>query len=165
MKTLAAAALALSLAGPALAADLSAQAAAEALAADRAFHDRAQVVHPAQAFREFMESDGLLYGTGGDPAKGSAAIYALMGGDKPQRVKVEWVPKQAWGAASGEMAMTIGDWKRTWLDGSRVMTGNYVTVWRKTQDGWKGLIDIGEVDEAAAASTAPATPEAPPARP
>jgi hypothetical protein len=148
MKTFVAAALALSFAGVAQAADLSAKAADEALAADRAFHARAQAVSPAQAFREFMDSDGLLYGTGGEPAKGSAAIYALMGGDKPARVKVEWVPKQAWGAASGEMAVTIGDWTRTWLDGSRVMTGNYVTVWRKTPAGWKGLIDIGEVDEA-----------------
>lgn len=147
MKILAAA-LALCLtAGASRAADLSAKAAAEALAADRAFFARAQVVHPAQAFKEYMESDGLLYGTGGEPAKGSNAIFALMGGDKPQRVKVEWEPKQAWGAASGDMAVTIGDWKRTWLDGSRVMTGNYVTVWRKTKGGWKGLIDIGEVDE------------------
>jgi ketosteroid isomerase-like protein len=160
MKMFAAVALALSLAGAAQAADLSAKAADEALAADRAFFARAQVVHPAQAFREYMEADGLLYGTGGEPAKGSAAIFALMGGDKPQRVKVEWEPKQAWGAASGDMAVTIGDWKRTWLDGSRVMTGNYVTVWRKTRDGWKGLIDIGEVDEAP-----PAMPPAPPPPP
>lgn len=142
-----AAALAVALAGSAQAADLSAQAAAEAMAADRAFHARAQQVHPAQAFREFMDAeDGLLFGTGGEPAKGAAAIFKLMGGEGPQRVKVEWVPRQAWGAASGEMAVTIGDWKRTWLDGSRVLTGNYVTVWRKTRDGWKGLIDIGETD-------------------
>jgi len=142
------AALALSLAASAHAADRSKQAADEALAADRAFFARAQEVHPAQAFREFMdEREGLLYGTGGEPAKGGEAIFKLMGGGQPQRVKVEWTPKQAWGAASGDMAVTIGDWKRTWLDGSRVMTGNYVTVWRKTKDGWKGLIDIGEVDE------------------
>jgi hypothetical protein len=160
MKTFAAAVLALSLAGAADAADLSAKAADEALAADRAFFARAQVVHPAQAFREYMDADGLLYGTGGEPAKGSAAIFTLMGGDKPQRVKVEWTPKQAWGAASGDMAVTIGDWKRTWLDGSRVLTGNYVTVWRKTSDGWKGLIDIGEVDEAPPSAQGAAKPPA-----
>jgi len=158
MRTVVAAALALGLGGTAGAADLSAMAAAEALAADRAFHNRAQVVSPAQAFREFMDAEGLLYGTGGEPAKGSAAIFALMGGDKPARMKVEWVPKQAWGAASGDMAVTIGDWKRTWLDGSRVTTGNYVTVWRKTPGGWKGLIDIGEVDEAPPPTPAPARP-------
>lgn len=154
MRMLAAAALALSLGGAAHAADLSAQAAAEALAADRAFHARAQVAGPAVAFREFMDADGLLYGTGDEPAKGSAAIYATMGGDAPSRVKVEWAPKQAWGARSGDMAVTIGDWTRTWLDGSRTLTGNYVTVWRKTPAGWRGLIDIGETD-------APPKPPAP----
>lgn len=148
MRILLAAAAAASLAGAAQAADLSAQAAAEALAADRHYAERSRSLTPAQAFRELMdEQDGLLFGAGGEPAKGGPAIYELMGGDAPPRVRVEWAPKQAWGAASGDMAVTIGDWTRTWLAGSRTLTGNYVTVWRRTKDGWKGLIDIGEVDE------------------
>ena len=145
----AAIALALALAtGEAQAADLSAQAASEAMATDRAFHQRAQEVGAAKAFAEFMDGEeGLLFGTGGEPARGRAAIYALMGGDAPAKVKVEWSPTHAWGAAAGDMAVTVGDWKRTWLDGSRTLTGNYVTVWRRTASGWKGLIDIGEADE------------------
>jgi hypothetical protein len=158
MKMFAAIALAVVPAGSAEAGDLSKQAADAAMAADRAFADRAQVVSTAQAFREFMDAEGLLYGAGGEPAKGSAAIYALLGGDAKPRVKVEWAPKQAWGAAPGDMAVTVGDWKRTWLDGSRTLTGNYVTVWKKTPAGWRGIIDIGEADEAPAAKpAAPAT--------
>lgn len=157
MKILLAASAAVLWAGAAHAApDFAAKAAEEALAADRAFAARAQVVSPAQAFREFMDGEeGLLFGTGGEPAKGGEAIYRLMGGDAPPKVRMEWTPKSAWGAASGDFAVTVGDWTRTWLDGSRgPLTGNYVTVWRKTQAGWKGLIDIGEVD-------APAKPPAP----
>lgn len=159
MRTLAALAFVLALAGEAQAADLSVRAAAEALAADRAFAARAQVVSPAQAFREYMEgAEGLLYGSGGEPARGGAAIYAMMGGDAAPTLRVEWTPTRAWAAASGDMAVTIGDWKRTWLNGARPpMTGNYVTVWRKSAAGWKGLIDIGEVDEA----PKPAAPSAP----
>lgn len=141
--------LAMTLAGSAHAADLSRQAADEAMAADRAFAARALAASPAQAFREFMDpADGLVFGTGGEPNRGEKAIYEMFGGDAPPKVRMEWAPKQAWGAASGELAVTWGDWTRTWLDDSRrPLTGNYVTVWRRTKDGWKGLLDIGEVDE------------------
>lgn len=126
-------------------------------AADTAFAARAQVVPTAQAFREFMdETDGLQFGEGA-PARGSAAIYAAMGGDAPQHSRLEWSVTDAWGSAGGDLGVTTGTWKASALDGSRPpVTGRYVTVWRKNAKGeWKGLIDIGNADPAPKAAAKP----------
>ncbi len=153
MRLLLAAAAALALAAPQAFAKSPAEATADAVrSADAAFAARAQVVPTAQAFREYMdEKDGLQFG-GGEPARGSAAIYAAMGGDKPQKSRLEWTPVSAWGAASGELGVTTGTWRASALNGSRpAITGRYVTVWRKDAKGeWKGLIDIGNPDPAPA---------------
>ena len=115
--------------------------------AGRIFDD--VVVTPAQAFREFMdETEGQLFGA--RPIVGSQAIYEAFGGDKPATLKLEWVPTQSWGSVGGDMGVTTGDWRRTYLDGRPTRTGRYVTVWRKNARGeWKGLVDFGEPDEAA----------------
>ncbi|HZK98572.1 MAG TPA: hypothetical protein VFC47_01610 [Caulobacteraceae bacterium] len=44
--------------------------------------------------------------------------------------------------------MTTGTWKFTSLADPKVLvTGRYVTVWRRNAHGdWKGLIDIGNPD-------------------
>lgn len=144
----AAAALALALATPALAHDPAAVA-EEVRQADIAFAARAQVVTPAQAFREFMdETEGQLFGA--QPIVGADAIYEAFGGDKPAILKLEWVPTQWWGSKGGDMGVTTGEWRRTYLDGRPIRTGRYVTVWRKDAKGqWKGLVDFGEPDETA----------------
>jgi ketosteroid isomerase-like protein len=149
------------LAAPAAIARTPAEATADAVrAADTAFAARAQVVPTAQAFREFMdETDGLQFGSG-PPARGSAAIYAAMGGDAPQQSRLEWTVTDAWGSAGGDMGVTTGTWKATALTGTRPpLTGRYVTVWRKNaKSEWKGLIDIGNADPAPAPAAAPAKP-------
>lgn len=104
----------------------------------------------AKAFRDAMDGDeGMVYGGGAQPATGRDAIYALMGGDAPDEVKLEWAPLEAFAAQSGDLGVTRGRWTRTLLsDTSKVVTGSYVTVWRKNAKGqWKGLIDIGNPDK------------------
>lgn len=148
----------LALAGAAAVAFAAPQALARSPAEATADAVRAQVVPTAQAFREYMdEKDGLQFG-GGEPARGSAAIYAAMGGDKPQKSRLEWTPVSAWGAASGDLGVTTGTWKASALDGSQpAITGRYVTVWRRDAKGeWKGLIDIGNPDPAPPRPAAPA---------
>ena len=150
MKTLIAAAFALALsAAPALAHDRSEEAKKAAWAADVAFATRAAEVGNARAFREYMsDPDAMMFGGGGDPARGPDEIYAAHGGDAPPRGKLEWAPVEAWGSAGGDMAVTTGKWKSTPLDATKpVRTGRYVTVWRKNAAGeWKGIVDIGNPD-------------------
>jgi ketosteroid isomerase-like protein len=121
---------------------------AQIRAVDMAFESRAQDVGAAEAFREFMdETDGLQFG-GGPPTRGAEAIYQAMGGPAPAKSRLEWTIVDAWGAASGDLGVTTGTWKVT-ANGaaSPLVTGRYVTVWRKNATGqWKGLIDIGNPD-------------------
>jgi ketosteroid isomerase-like protein len=140
--------LALIAAGTTVHAHNAAATAAEVRTADLAFEKRAQEVGAAQAFREFMdETDGLQFG-GGPPKRGAEAIYQAMGGAAPAKSRLEWIPTEAWGAASGDLGVTTGTWTLTVNGASKpLVTGRYVTVWRKNMAGqWKGLIDIGNPD-------------------
>jgi hypothetical protein len=161
MKLFAAAALVAALfATPTPAAeDLSAATAEAVKQADLAFAKRASQVGFARAFLEFMdEKEGLLYGVEGPPTVGARAAFEALGGDAPERMKVEWAPTQAWGSKGGDMGVTVGTYKRTpVVAGPPVRTGRYVTVWRKNAEGeWKGLIDIGENDPVVAPAPTPA---------
>ena len=71
-----------------------------------------------------------------------------MGGDAPSQTRLEWTPLDAWGSRGGDLGVTTGTWKFTGPPpGATVVTGRYVTVWRKNAAGqWKGLIDIGNPD-------------------
>ena len=122
--------------------------AAAVRAADIAFEQRAQTAGTAQAFKDFMDpADGLQF-NGGPPLRGADAIYQAMGGAAPSKSKLEWTPLDAWGSSGGDMGVTTGTWKLT-VNGAAapLVTGRYVTVWRKDAAGqWKGLIDIGTPD-------------------
>ena len=141
-------ALLMALASPAWA-DSAADTAKAVRAADAAFARDAAAHGTAQAFRDFMDpDDGLSYG-GPKPLRGAAAIYKAMGGDAPAKYWLEWVSTNAWGSRGGDMGVTVGDWRRTKIgDAKPSETGHYVTVWRQDAHGaWKGLIDIGEIDD------------------
>jgi hypothetical protein len=134
---------------PAARADPAADTAAAVRAADTAFARDSLAHGTAQAFRDFMDpADGLSYG-GPKPLRGAAAIYNAMGGDAPAKFRLEWVSTNAWGSRGGDMGVTVGDWRRTRIGEAKpAETGRYVTVWRRDASGaWKGLIDIGEIDD------------------
>ena len=104
----------------------------------------------AKAFRDAMDAtDGTVFAGGSQPAIGSDAIYAKMGGDAPDESTLEWHPVEAFAAKSGDMGVTRGHWTATSkTDAGKSAGGSYVTVWRKNAKGeWKGLIDIGAADK------------------
>ena len=141
-----AAATASLLAAPAWAADLSAK--DQLIAIDKAFAAEAKAKGAAIAFRDFMDpTDGLEFAGGKEPVRGSAAIFQAQGGDKPGGELV-WTPSEALAGAAGDMGVTWGHWSFTPpVKGGKVVTGLYVTVWRKDASGhWKGLVDIGNPD-------------------
>ena len=136
------------LAAPQLHAQNAASTAAAVRAVDIAFEKRAQEAGTAEAFLEYMdETDGLQF-NGSTPTRGAAAIFQAMGGNAPAKTRLEWTPIDAWGSNGGDMGVTTGTWQLTLIGGSKPMlTGRYVTVWRKNASGkWKGLIDIGNPD-------------------
>ncbi|MEJ0045700.1 MAG: DUF4440 domain-containing protein, partial [Rhodospirillales bacterium] len=134
---------------PAAAADPATDTAGAVRAADQAFERESVQDGLARAFRDFMDpTDGLSYG-GPKPLRGAAAIYQALGGDAPAKYRLEWAVTNAWGSRGGDMGVTVGDWRRTKIGEAKpTLTGRYVTVWRRDAHGaWKGLIDIGEVDD------------------
>jgi ketosteroid isomerase-like protein len=137
------------LAAPAEAAEASAEAqtdaAAEVMAADRAFAARASQATTAQAFREFMAEDGLLFRADGEPLRGPAAIFAHFGGAAPETGKLLWEPAQAWVSEDGTFGASWGR-SRFVLNGAAQPSAayRYMTVWRRDADGrWKGLMEMG----------------------
>jgi ketosteroid isomerase-like protein len=148
MKLIAAAIALVLISGAARAEDTAAATAAAVRAADAAFAKRSVEVGAAKAFRETMDpTDSLEFGSGA-PIKGAEAIYKSLGGDAPSQTRLEWTPVDAWGSKGGDLGVTTGTWRLSGtLPTAPVITGRYVTVWRKNAAGaWKGLIDIGNPD-------------------
>ena len=117
------------------------------LAAERAFAALAASDGSAKAFRAYMDPVNGLEFAGGEPARGSDAIYKAQGGDAPEKAKLAWTPDEVF-ASTGDMGLTWGHWTFTPIGAARpVAKGRYVTVWRRNAKGeWKGLVDIGDHD-------------------
>ncbi len=114
--------------------------------ADLAFDARSAAVGPAQAMREFMDpADGLSFTGSGGPVRGAEAIFAAHSSAKPGTLS--WVPAEVFADHAGEMGATWGHFQFVPPGGgTKVVTGRYVTVWRKRDGVWKGIIDIGDPD-------------------
>lgn len=129
---------------------LGPQAAAFAIcAAEQAFAAKVKADGQAEGFRAFMDAkDGLVFTKAADPARGAAAIYAVHGGGAPDPGVLEWTPKEVQVGAAGDFGFTWGTWRYSLkADPSKVLTGRYLTVWRKGPDGtWKGAADTGIPD-------------------
>ena len=136
-------------AAPIESADAAAEAATDAveeiLAADRAFAARSAARTAAEAFREFMAGDGLLFRENGEPIRGVDAIYARFGGSALERGKLLWEPAEAWASEDGTFGASWGRSRLVPADASQPTAAyRYLTVWRRDPDGrWKGLMDMG----------------------
>ena len=131
---------------PALALADAASTAAEVRAADIAWASHVANVGPARGMADGMDPvDGLVFDAG-PPLRGAAAIAERAAKNYPSGSRLAWTPVNAFGAKSGDMGVTTGDWTFT-APGVKTVHGRYVTVWRRDAHGdWKGLIDIGAPD-------------------
>jgi ketosteroid isomerase-like protein len=90
------------------------------------------------AFLEQLGSESIVLQPG--PVWGRAAWTANE--DPPGTL--DWLPDRAQMAAAGDLGFASGPWLYTPKDPeSRPAEGRYVTVWRKTADGWRVLFDGG----------------------
>jgi ketosteroid isomerase-like protein len=145
--------------------------AAEIMAADRAFAARSGEVGAAQAFREFMDADGLWLIADSEPIRGAEAIYQALGGAAPSGGRLLWEPVEAWASASGDFGASWGRSRFVPDDPAKPQRAyRYMTVWRRDDEGrWRGLMDMGAAANdllaapAAAAAAPPAQPNSPPA--
>jgi ketosteroid isomerase-like protein len=119
------------------------------LAAEMAFEKRSEAGGTAAAMHDFMDSvDGLSF-DGGEPNRGQAAIVSAHGSASAGG-QLSWAPNEVFVSLAGDMGATWGHFRFVppGAGKTRVVTGRYVTVWRRdAAHKWKGIIDIGNPDE------------------
>ena len=116
------------------------------LQTDREFAAASLQHGAADAFRMYLAADAFMFSDGRHPVRGSDAIYDIM---KPadSAYVLEWTPRAAEVAASGELGWTWGEYTLTakGADGNAEKSyGKYLNVWKTDSSGnWKVCADIG----------------------
>jgi len=116
------------------------------LQTDREFAAASLQHGAADAFRMFLAGDAVMFSDGRQPVHGRESIYEIM---KPgdSAYVLEWTPRSAEVAASGEMGWSWGEYTVTAEDSvgnSTKSYGKYLNVWKTDSAGnWKVAADIG----------------------
>ncbi|MBC8173160.1 MAG: DUF4440 domain-containing protein [Chitinophagales bacterium] len=108
---------------------------------DRSFCSYALEHGINKAFLFYADDSIVRLNNGELPVRGKTDLTKQYGNDAGTK-NISWYPVDGEVARSGEMGYTWGNWKFTSPD--TIFYGNYVTVWKKQQDGtWKVLLDGG----------------------
>lgn len=122
------------------------------LEADRAFSAMSASEGTARAFVAYAADDARMFGTGGAPKFGKAALEAYYatpeGMAEAAAGTLVWEPSEGFVSKDGLMGWTHGTWIFTTAPdasgASMTATGHYITIWREEADGsWKVVADMG----------------------
>ncbi len=124
------------------------------LAADKAFSELSVAKGSNAAFLAFMADDARIFGTGNEqPIYGKAVAakrFQTSGNGDPKSNILSWAPDHADVSGDGTLGYSDGHWLFEGAPdakGNKLhLTGHYVTVWRKTDGGWKFIADMGTTD-------------------
>jgi ketosteroid isomerase-like protein len=111
----------------------------EVAAAERAFAAESVRTDMRAAFLANFAPGGMMVSGGWVDA------HALLGPRAAPPIVLDWRPWHVEAAASGELALSTGPWKRKprAAEGA-VAHGQFVSIWRRQQDGrWKVEVDLG----------------------
>jgi ketosteroid isomerase-like protein len=112
---------------------------AELLQADSAFSALSVAQGGKVAFSAFASEDAVSFGGGAQLTEGRAAIAAGFD-DFPAGAVLEWWPRAAQIARSGDLGCTVGEARITSLH----HYSKYLTIWKRQDDGsWKFVADGG----------------------
>ena len=120
------------------------------LSADRAFAE-ATARRGGAGWAAYFEGDARQFAAHGVLIGVDTIRAAMTRAFADTNARLTWQPVRAVAAASGELGYTIGRWESLarGRDGAWAPegTGNYVTIWRRQEDGsWKVAVDIGNTD-------------------
>ena len=111
------------------------------LESDKSFASMCLEKGMKNAYLEFIDSNGVLLRPNIYPIVGADAVDFIIA-QKTEDVKLEWRAKDAVVAASGELGYTYGTYKMSIDKTEETLSGSYVTIWKKQQDGkWKFVLD------------------------
>jgi ketosteroid isomerase-like protein len=107
-----------------------------------------------KAFAAWFADDAVSLGNGRAPVVGRTAIAANANWD-PKAYQLTWTPTAAQMGPSNDMGFTWGHYEGRSRDAHGepiLVTGRYMTVWRKLPDGtWKVALDASATEPPAAA--------------
>jgi len=110
---------------------------AEVVAAERAFAAAAARDGVRDAFLAFAHDSALAL----QPEPGNAKDLWRA---RPRAAgRLAWYPAWARAARSGDLGFTTGPYEAADSAGTVRGYGQYVTVWRRTAEGWRFVIDLG----------------------
>ncbi|WP_051978332.1 YybH family protein [Edaphobacter aggregans] len=106
-----------------------------------------------KAFASWFADDGVTLNNGQPAVTGRAAIAAQAGWD-PKEYQLTWTPQGAQMGPSNDMGFTWGRYEGRSKDKNGqpvVISGRYMTVWKKMADGsWKVALDASANEPPAA---------------
>ena len=112
----------------------------EMIAAEKAFAAYSVANNTKDAFLKFMDTSAVMF-ENGEPFKS----YARWMKKEKRPGVLNWRPRFAEIAASGDFGYTCGPW--TFQPGANdtvIANGYFFTVWKKNSDGlWKFILDVG----------------------
>jgi ketosteroid isomerase-like protein len=118
-------------------------AADQLLKTDKAFAAAAESAMP-NSFERFLAKNATRLMSSGAVLEGREAILASMAAGT--QGLLSWEPRFAEVFEPGDWGYTWGDWRlyESGAGGRRVGQGQYVTIWRKQDDGsWEVRLDMG----------------------
>ena len=105
-------------------------------------------------------ADAMFVGPGEAPARGIDAIRATAEAFiQDPNMSLSLIADEGWVAASGDLAVTTGNWTLTMSDTdgkAMVMNGINQSTWQKQDGSWKMILDFNQATPAE-----PAVPELP----
>jgi len=113
---------------------------------DSSFSASSEEYGANQAFIRFAHPDVVLLRPGKKPVRGKQDLVNLFRNLPDTGYVLKWHPAEGIIASSGELGYT---WGTYWVLSrpprrDTFNTGNYVTIWKKTENGsWKFVLDAG----------------------
>lgn len=95
------------------------------------------------SFVFYADKDVVKLSDGNFPIVSKDSLIASFANKPTQTYTLEWYPVKVEVSKSADLGYTYGNWKFTNAKGEKSY-GNYLTVWKKQEDGtWKFVIDGG----------------------
>lgn len=112
--------------------------------AELAFSKMAYDKNWRDAFIHFMSDSVVTFGE--HPRQGKDHLFA----QPVDGSLLQWYPVYADISASHDFGYTFGPWefKNQRTDGTPVANGHFISVWKKENENWKAILDIGVDHEA-----------------
>ncbi|PKP10085.1 MAG: hypothetical protein CVU09_08125 [Bacteroidetes bacterium HGW-Bacteroidetes-4] len=112
----------------------------EVIDTDLAFSELSASQGMNHAFLTYAHDSAVMLRKNHEPILGSRAMHELFNAPDSS-FTLTWKPSYATIAQSGELAYTYGIYTLT--AGQDTSFGTYVTIWKKTAQGWRWVLDSG----------------------